>query len=237
MLAAGLPQSVLQAEFDRPSTLLLVSHGSQDSLVPHANLAYYYTSAQAAQQAVLTGQVPAGVRYLLIDLERWPLTPAGEQSDPIAALRSATTVAHQHGKCVVFAPAVDLVGVTHPGVGGSALYSEFDQTMVEPGAGQADLFAVQAQHTEGTRYASSFAPEAIQAARQGRSAEPVLVGLSTNPNGRRVSLGDILAVYRASAAAGTVGYWLNIPESGAECPRCGYPQTSVAVAFLERLAG
>jgi hypothetical protein len=237
LLDAGLPVPMLRAEFDRPNTLLLVSHGTTDSLVPNATLAFYFTSAQAAEQAVLKNQVPAGVRYLLVDLERWSLTPPGEQSDPIGAVRSVTTVAHEHGKCVIFAPAVDLVGVTHPGLGGTALYTEFDQTMVGPGAGQADVFAVQAQHTEGTRYASSFAPKAIQTAKAARHAEPVLVGLSTNPNGRRVSLADMLAVYRASAAAGTAGYWLNIPESNAECPRCGYPQTSLAVAFLKALAG
>jgi len=31
---------------------------------------------------------------------------------------------------------------------------------------------------------------------------------------------------------GATGFWLNIPETSAECPACGTPQTGVAVAFL-----
>jgi hypothetical protein len=233
---AGLPGQIFRAQFDRPATLVLVSHGRPDSLVPRATLGFYFTSASAMARAVQASRVPAAVRYLLVDPERWPLTPPSEQGDPIGALKAAVAVAHAHGKCVVFAPAVDLVGVTRPGQRGAGLYSAFDQLLAGPGAASADVFAVQAQHTEGTAYAGSFAPQAIRAAQAAHPGEPVLVGLSTNPNGRRVSPAQLLAVYRASAAASAAGYWLNIPASGRECPRCGSPQPQVAVAFLQALA-
>lgn len=233
---AGLPSSLLRADFDRPSTLVLVSHGRPDSLVPHASPTLYFTSAAAMASALRGGRVARSVRYLLLDLERWPLTPGSEQSNPIAALRWAASVAHAHGKCLVFAPAIDLVGVQHPGTGGSALYSLFDSSIAGPGAALADVFVVQSQHSEGTSYANSLAPQAIGAARAAHRI-PVLAGLSTNPNGRHVSPASLLAVYRASVRAGGAGFWLNIPQSDAECSRCGLPQPQVAVAFLKAAAG
>jgi hypothetical protein len=39
-------------------------------------------------------------------------------------------------------------------------------------------------------------------------------------------------LYQAAQSAGATGFWLNIPEASPECPRCGTPQTSVAVSFL-----
>jgi hypothetical protein len=232
---AGLPAQVFQADFDRPSTLVLVSQGRPDSLVPQASPALYFTSAAAMVAALRGGQVPATVRYLLLDLERWPLTPVGEQGDPIGTLRWAAPIVHAYDRCLVFAPAVDLVGVQHPGARGPALYSLFDSSIVGPGAALADVFVVQSQHSEGTRYAGSLAPQAIRAARAAHRV-PVLAGLSTNPNGRRVTPADMLAVYRAGVLGGAAGFWLNIPESDAECSRCGLPQPQVAVAFLKAVA-
>jgi hypothetical protein len=40
----------------------------------------------------------------------------------------------------------------------------------------------------------------------------------------------------SSARAVTDGYWLNIPQGGAQCPTCGTAQPQVAVAFLQALA-
>jgi hypothetical protein len=232
---AGLPARLFQ-NFDRPGTLVLVSHGRPDSLVRRASPTLYFTSEATMASALRGGRVARSVRYLLLDLERWPLTPGSEQRNPIGALRSAVSVAHAHGKCLVFAPAIDLVGVQHPGTGGPALYSLFDSSIAGPGAALADVFVVQSQHSEGTSYANSLAPQAIGAARAAHRV-PVLAGLSTSPNGHHVSPADLLAVYRASVHGGGAGFWLNIPQSDAECSRCGLPQPQVAVAFLEAAAG
>jgi hypothetical protein len=232
---AGLSDQLFQADFDRPSTLVLVSQGKPDSLVPDASPALYFTSAAAMVAALRANQVPPTVKYLLLDLERWPLTPVSEQRDPIGTLKWAAPVVHAYDRCLVFAPAVDLVGVQYPGARGQGLYSLFDSSIVGPGAALADVFVVQSQHSEGTRYAGSLAPQAIRAARAAHRV-PVLAGLSTNPNGRRVSAADLLAVYRASMLGGSAGFWLNIPQTDAECSRCGMPQPQVAVAFLRAVA-
>jgi hypothetical protein len=233
---AGLPASIFQADFDRPGTLVLVSHSRPDSLVPHASPTLYFTSAATMASALRGGQVGQSVRYLLLDLERWPLTPGSEQSDPIGALKSAVALAHTYGKCLIFAPAVDLVGVQHPGTGGAALYSLFDSSIAGPGAAASDVFVVQSQHSEGTQYVNTMAPQAIAAARAAHRV-PVLAGLSTSPNGNHVTTANLLALYRASVRGGGDGFWLNIPQNDADCSRCGLPEPQVAVAFLEAIAG
>lgn len=230
----GLPAPLL-GEFNRPSTLLLVAHGRPVALAPRATLAYYFTSASGLETAVQEHRVPGDVQYLLLDLERWPLTPSGEQLRPIDSLRRALSIAHSAGKCVVFTPAVDLTATLPNAVGEAARFAQFDRAIAGPGS-VSDVFEVQSQQTEGTAFATTFAPSAIAAVLRSRPGEPVFVGLSTNPDGRHVTPSDLLTVYHAGAAAGAVGYWLNIPETGVECPRCGKPQPQVAVAFLEALA-
>lgn len=137
---------------------------------------------------------------------------------------------------MIFTPAVDLMSVVQPGLSASARFTAFERLIVAPGAAASDAFEVQSQQTEGTSAAASFVANAIAVARVAHPGAPVLAGLSTNPDGRHVTPGDLLALYHAAAAAGASGYWLNIPETSRECPRCGLPQTSIAVAFLQNLA-
>ena len=236
LVQAGLPSSLMRADFNNASTILLVSHGRPDSLAPRASLAFDFTSASALISALDHNRVPIDVPYLLLDLERWPLTPVAEQQNPIGALRNAISVAHAHGKCVIFTPALDLVGAVDPGGRASSIYKRFDRLILRPGAAATDVFEIQAQHTEGSLLSIDLAPSAIAAARAAHPGVPVFVGLSTNPNGQRVTAQDLLEVYDASAAAGASGYWLNIPRAGAECPMCGMPQPRVAVEFLTALA-
>jgi hypothetical protein len=239
---AGLPQALLEADFDDPGTLLLVQQGRPDPLVPRASPTFAFGSAASLVDALHRNRVPAAVRWLLLDLEYWPLTPAGEQRDPIGALRRAVAAAHAAGRSVVFTPAIDLLSALEPGraPGWPARYagapaSDFERLIVTPGAALADAFEVQAQQAEATPYAATFAPQVLAVARAAHPGAPVLVGLSTNPNGRRVGAGDLLTLYRSAAAAGADGYWLNIPQAGRECPKCGVPQPQVGVQFLESL--
>jgi hypothetical protein len=229
--AAGLPGAVLDADFGNPDTLLL-GQGRVDGLLPRASPAMVFTSEASLAGALDAGQVPAAVTWVLLDLEHWPLTPPGEQADPLAALRAAVAVAHAHGKKVLFTPAVDLLSVVAPGTSAGARFTTFDRLVAGPGAAIADGFEVQSQQTEATPSAATFVAEAVAAARAAHPGAPVLAGLSTNPDGRRVTAGDLLTVYQAGRSAGATGFWLNIPEASAECPQCGTPQTAVAVAFL-----
>lgn len=229
--AAGLPGPVLDADFDNPDTLLL-GRGRLDDFLPHASPVMIFTSEISLVDALKAGQVPSAVTWVLLDLEHWPLTPAGEQADPISALRTAIAVAHSHGKKVLFTPAVDLLSALAPRTSAAARFTTFEHLVARPGAAIADGFEVQSQQTEGTPNAATFVSEAIATARSANPRAPVLAGLSTNPDGRRVTAADLLAVYRAARSAGATGFWLNIPETSSECPRCGSPQTAVAVAFL-----
>jgi hypothetical protein len=232
--AAGLPVPALDADFDHPGTLLL-GRGRVDQFLPHASPAMVFTSESSLAAALSAGRVPSAVTWVLLDLEHWPLTPPGEQADPIGALRQAVAVARLHGKKVLFTPAVDLLSVLAPGTPAAARFTAFDQLIAGPGAAVADGFEVQSQQTEATPDAAAFVSAAIAAARAARPGAPALAGLSTNPDGRRVTAADLLAVYRAARSAGATGFWLNIPQASAACPRCGTPQTAVAVAFLRAL--
>ena len=232
---SGLPQYVLN-DFNRPTTLLLSTHDRISKLAPEASIMFYFTNASLMARAIRQDRVPDNVRYLLLDLERWPLTPPAQQQRPIASLRSVLAAARAAGKCVIFTPAVDLVRALHYRGAESAVFSDFNRLIVRPAASLSDVFEVQSQQTEGTRFATELARQAVVTIRAARPWSTVFVGLSTNPNGRRVSPSDLLTVYRAGASAGATGYWLNIPQTSAQCPRCGYPQTQVAVSFLETLA-
>jgi hypothetical protein len=236
LLAAGLPRALLRRDFNQPSTLLLVNQGKRDPIAPLASLTYVFESATALSAALARHQVPAGVNYLLLDLERWPLTPRAQQFDPIASLKDAAATAHTHFKCVIFTPALDLMSGLAPPLPEPALYKHFDSQIVRPGAASSDIFEVQAQHTEGTKFVTEFAPGAVTAAHSAHPGEPVLVGLSTNPNGRHVTAADLLSLYRAARRAGAAGFWLNIAGRSLECPRCGTPQTAVAVNFLRTVS-
>src|SRR5262249_5338282 len=91
---ARLPSFLQRKDFNQPKAILLVSHGRPDLLAPRASLAFYFTSASGLKRALDQNRVSAAVSYLLLDLERWPLTPVAEQRDPIGALRRAVSVAH-----------------------------------------------------------------------------------------------------------------------------------------------
>jgi hypothetical protein len=235
---AGLPASLVSSFFDRRSTILLGATGAgSDPLAPHAQAAADFTSATALIQALADHRVPASVPDLVLDLEAWPLTPIAEQHDPIAAALQALHAAQAAGKRLIFTPGVDLVRVlTGQHLRGPALLAAYDRLLAGPGAKVSDVFEVQAQGTEGTSDATSFTRGAVQAAQTAHPGVPVLVGLSTNPSGRRVTPADLLQVAEAARAAGASGFWLNVPEAGAACPRCGQPEPEVAVAFLEQLA-
>lgn len=102
-------------------------------------------------------------------------------------------------------------------------------------ARHASVIDIQAQGLEAD--ASAYASFVRKAALQARRANPsviVLAGISTNPNGDRVTAAEILASIHATRAF-VNGYWLNIPAAGEACPRCGNPQPQIAVQVLREL--
>jgi hypothetical protein len=89
---AGLPVSVLDADFDNPRTLLLGER--VDEFLPMASPAMVFTSEISLADALSGGQVPAAVTWVLLDLEHWPLTPGDEQADPIGTFSTAGLIRH-----------------------------------------------------------------------------------------------------------------------------------------------
>jgi len=234
----GLPANLLASFFDQSTTILVGASGpGSDRFASQAIAAADFTSAAALVQALEEHRVSASVPDVVLDLEAWPLTPVTEQDNPIAAAGQAFRAAQAAGKRLVFTPGVDLVRVlTGQRLQGPALTAAYDQLLAGPGAAVSDVFEVQAQSTEGTSAIPNFVTSAVAAARSSHPGIPVLVGLSTNPSGRRVTPTDLLQLDQASTRAGAAGFWLNVPEAGQACPRCGTAQPQVAVAFLEQLA-
>lgn len=236
LVDAGLPQRLLDDAND-PSTLLLMQQVSTNNTLPAATPTLTYRSAEDLERALRRNEVPESMPWLLLDLEGWSLTPKREQRDPIAALHRAVDAAHGHGKKVLFAPGITLMNVLAPDASGDDLYQAFIDQLVTPGAEIADGFEIQSQRTEATEYAASFVRTAVKAAVAVHPAgAPVLVGVSTNPNGRQVTAHDMETVYDAAMTAGATGYWLNVPSGGEECPNCGEPQYAVGVEFLTKVS-
>lgn len=235
---ANPPPGLLASFFNTPTTILIGATGrSSDPVAPEARAAADFTSAAALTQALRSGRIPATVPDLVLDLEAWPLTPQGEQRDPIAAARAALRAATSAGKRLIFTPGTDLLrSLTGRRLQGAALSAAYDRLLAGPGAAVSDIFEIQAQGTEGSPNAPGFTSAAIRAARAAHPGIPVLVGLSTNPSGRRVSPQDLLALAQAALHAGASGFWLNVPQAGPACPRCGSAQPQVAISFLEDLA-
>jgi len=232
---AGLPDTLLREDFDRPSTLLIGSPRRPDPLAPRATRVADFTSASALISALRHHALPASVPDVLLDLESWHFTPTTEQHNPTSAAEAALSAARAAHKTLIFTPALDLVHVVvgHP-LHGRALFDAYDSRIATPGAKASDVFEIQAQSTEGRPSEANFAPTALRAVETAHPGEPVFVGLSTNPSGRKVTAADLLRVVRDTPGAN--GYWLNVPAGGAYCPKCGTPEPAVAVAFLEALA-
>ena len=216
---------------------MIVRGGRPDDLVPKATPVWDFTSTRTLLHALQTNRIPGNIHFLLLDLEHWSLTPATEQANPVASARQAFQAAEKYGKYLIFTPAVDLVSAIEPNehLAGSERYSSFDAQVVAPGVKVSNIFEIQSQQTEGTPFATIFAPEAIKVALSSHLHARVFAGLSTNPDGRRVTSTDLLELYLAAIKAGATGFWLNIPEAGVACPACGQAQPSVAVTFLEGL--
>lgn len=233
----GLPQNLVTSFFNQPASILIgKSSPSSNQVAPRASAAFDFTSATALIKALQNKRVPASVPDVVLDLEAWPLTPLTEQQNPIAAADQAFKAAHAAGKQLIFTPGVDLIRVlTGQRLHGSALSSAYDRLLAKPGASVSNIFEIQAQGTEGTAEVPSFVNAALQAARSAHPKIPVLVGLSTNPSGRLVTPEDLLQLAQAALRGGASGFWLNVPEAGKACPRCGTAQPQVAVTFLEEL--
>ncbi len=178
------------------------------------------------------------VTAVLYDPESWAMTPSAEQLDPLAAVCHAAALVHAHRKLLIATPAVDLVRrVDREAAQRDHRYRAFERTgWIGAMAKCADIVEIQAQGAEANLALFRWFVDAE--AQQARTANPhvlVLAGISTNPDGRRVSAQQLIEAVRAVRHA-VNGFWLNIPAGGRYCPRCGKPQPQVALRLLQTLA-
>ena len=236
LVQAGLPRALQLQYFNTPATLLNTTDGVADPAIPNASLVETFDSCTALEDALYAHSVPATVHTVLLDLEAWSYTPPDEQAEPFACAARAAQVAHAYGRHMIFAPAANLVNTIadNPDPSTDSKWQQYiDLNFAGKGAAVSDYLDIQAQQTEGTSWAPTFAPQTSAQARNANAKNQVIIGLSTNPAGRTVTASDLMQLFNETPGASH--YWLNVPGTS-QCAACGSPQPAVAVQFLEELA-
>ncbi len=181
------------------------------------------------------GRIDARAGAILYDNEGWRFTPAEEQSDPAFFMGAAGRAVRKNGLLFITAPAVTIAKLRTSG--NAKPYAAYLQAGLAAAAARcADIFDIQAQGSE--RNVDHYASFVAAAAAQARAANPaitVLAGISTNPNGQRVSADHILAAIEATRTH-VDGYWLNIPKPGVYCPNCSEFRPDIAIDVLHGLS-
>ncbi|MCY0885482.1 MAG: hypothetical protein OWV35_06300 [Firmicutes bacterium] len=211
---AGNP--AVRQVLDHPSTWVSVPvHGQGLPQGWRVTPFVHFASEAALARAVRTGRLPPGIRGLGYDNERWPLTPAREQRNPARYVARAAALAHRHRWAYLQLGNLPVDGSR---VGGARWAQVID-------------LQVQSAERDPARYAA-LVRRWTAAARRRNPQVQVVAGLSTNPPpGTPVTLAELEADVRASERV-VNGYWLNLPEPGRACPRCGPPDPALAVRLL-----
>lgn len=194
-----------------------------------------FTSVASLQEALRRGLGP-GVRAVIYDNEAWHFTPVEEQRDSVEYTQRAAQLAHEHGLLLIATPAVNLVrSVTGHAPAGNRYRAFLDLNLIGGAAKYADAVDIQAQGSE--MAVPRFTQFVRAAAGQARAANPnvlVFAGISTNPNGQRVSADHILRAIEATRSI-VDGYWLNVPAPGPYCPNCSEFRPDMALAVLQKV--
>jgi hypothetical protein len=206
------PSSVRYAVSPAHLLVLLLRGQSSSSGQEVADFRSYAEFKKMIGQA----RIPAGVRWVMYDNERWSLTPAEEQASPVRYERLFAKLAHRHGYRVILAPAQDLVSGYDKNSfrSGKPLWQSYlSMGLATASAQYGDLYEIQAQPYEMSAYRSqhAYASFVAAAAAQARTANPdiiVYAGLSTQ---RVSSATQLLQDYMATRDL-VDGYWLNIPR-------------------------
>jgi hypothetical protein len=193
-------------------------------------LAMHMASASSLQG--MARAMKADDSDVVLDVERWPLTPVGEQQHPVRTYRLASELAASHWESLIATPAFDLVKAVEPNYRGR-IYPEFIRLdLAGRIAPYAQVYEIQAQGIEQNTAQYRLLVNTI--AHQVRAVNPkviILAGLSTNPSGKVVRADSLIQDVRDTQSI-VQGYWLNIPQAGLACPTCGTAKPSVAIRLL-----
>lgn len=181
----------------------------------------YFASEASLSEAILNNQLPAGVKAVLYDNEKWSETPVNEQANPVLYYQKAFTLAHGRGLTLIATP------------GSSSLVPQIAQ--------YADIVDIQAQESQSS--VSEYDSKVLPIVSAIKAVDPtviILSGLSTNPHAGIPSPAQLVS--DAKSVLGNVqGFWLNIPDKPVGCTasdtggRCLGPQPQIGQQFLAQL--
>ena len=231
---AGLTGHQLQELFGNSRTFVIHPLKGAAPGVHGAKLTVSFASYAVLKSTIDGPGLPAGTKAVIYDNEDWSLTPPNEQKNPAKYEQLAAGVVHAHHLLFISTPAVDLTKVLAPH--DSDHYAAYLKLGLAASAARyADAIDIQAQGSETSL--GTFTPFVKAAAAQARKANrhiELIVGLSTNPSGQKVSSKQFTKAFDAVRAY-VNGYWLNIPAKGTACPNCGTPKPAVALPLLRSL--
>ncbi|HSX48243.1 MAG TPA: hypothetical protein VLF41_01965 [Candidatus Nanoarchaeia archaeon] len=227
---AGFSQANTEYFFNNPQTYYMRTPPKGWSSLPTVT----YTSYQDLQTAFDNNQVDPRAKAIIYDNENWQFTPDEEKQNPAKYEMLAGQLIHAHHLIYISTPAVTLVKFQRPD--SKAPYDDYlSLGFPRDAAKYADVYEIQAQGSQPSplKYIS-FVTAAANQARQSNPNVTVLAGLSTNPNGQKVTSDQLYQAVQGTRSI-VKGYWLNIPAQSDYCPGCGQPQPQVAIELLNKL--
>ena len=239
LLSAAPDSGFVTQALNRPGTVII---GRWQPAHPeiadwHAQRAISVTGVTELEHALSAG-LPSGVRFVVLDIERWNLTPASDQQDPVRATCDAARLAHAHDLLLIAAPATDLIWVVNPA---EARRDGQWRAFIASGlAGRmapcADWYVIQAERAEeNPKLYRDYSQDVAKQVRDSKPDAMVLGELETNHAGRAVAA-SLLQQDVANTRRFVRGYWLGIPQSGVYCTDCGAARPNVALSLLRWLA-
>ena len=152
LLQAGLSPVLLQHFFNNTRTFVIVKAAdpAKNPSLPNANYVMSFANYQQLARAITTGSIPAYIKLVLYDNERWPATPATQQQQPFAYEAEAEALAHQHGLGLIFTPAANLSMVLSSSYTNATKYEGYTSLgIASQAAPHTDVLEIQAQQDEG----------------------------------------------------------------------------------------
>lgn len=237
-----LTSAVLKEMSASPTALATLAQGRVVELVPvdsspfrpagvSVQPAFTVDSVLTLKSMIKNNAVPAWAHAVLFDDEAWSLTPLNEQLHPAKAAAWAASLAHGRGLLLWCSPALDLVPALDPSA--PSYWQGYLSLNLAGRVGRScNGLDLQAQSLErSTPVYREFVTQAAKQARAARSGIALTSGLSTNPPGATVTLGELEADVTATISI-TRGYWLNVPDPGPWCPTCAPADPALAAELL-----